>query len=627
MTLNNKFYIKTISLALNCALLFTNDVQVLFANSGINQNVVGLSQGISSTDITLGSSTKFQNVEGYILAKTFKIKDRHLALYVHQKTGAQIVVTEMINEDESDNDINIFFKVPSENDKGTKHVLEHCILHNLLNRPNLCWGVASDIGIGFFVSTTSYRTCNFKNIVSFDDELSFILSQLKKPDFIDDETIFDIEAHHEHTSSSGKKFVRGSVYKEMCRFPENNNYLKNVMPNSKLKFVYGGLPDDILTLTHQEVVDTYNKYIHPSNSISYITSFNYKSIMNKLNDEYFNCYSPKNINVNYDLKSEELSSNYEWTSQKFPNYDTSINSKYIAEIFFDLKNYSAKQIDYICKACEILAANQQPLINEGYNAFEFCPNISSSNPYIKFLLYSDYDNLLQEETLINNLHEFIVNNNIRFDDWDFHNVFYYDWYRNKHLYERIHQSFALYGMPFSEKLFIFDGNCIKEIEKSDISPDEKLIFNNLIPKKIIISEIENKEFKDDTHTYCFKFNIESENEEINFVTLATLNNYILTKNLSRRGVFYESLYIDTALSNCLFTKEIKGVEDALDFFNNDLKSAISNFELTPQILNDVKLCMNNFAPLDSDKIDSLTIEQIQNSLNKVSFSSFEIVKK
>lgn len=627
---------KNIYITLSCQIIYCSLPMQIFAGAGDEiTNSFGSSSIMSdnSQDIT-SEDFKFEEVEEYILKRTIKIKDRLLGLYEHEKTGALVVCCQMIDKKEDDagddESFEIFFRAPSENNKGTNHALEHCILGNLLCRDTLANGQAIPTGIKFSVDNTSFSSKIFRKVLNFSQEFETLLEQLNNPGFLYSDSIFDIQVYNKIPRDDGQNFTIGRLFaerqKEFARTAscESDKYTE-LLTGSKFQFNYAGLPEDILKLEKSELVDVYNKYIHPSNSLSIIQSHNYKNMLNKINTEYFSKYDKKNIEVSFDTNDCDETERYINSNQKFDK--SCFNYEYCAYIFYDLKDYNAEELEQFELFNNVFVNNYKSLTNklkqEGYG--DIVINFDSSNgyPYMILELYGDNMDLFKQEILIKNISEFI--NNINITDLDLMDWDEFDQYKSVinsySLFNKIYNSFAIYQDPFSNKCFNIDDNIVTE-RKILI---EQNILKNLVPKKISILKPDENNYK----TYHFNFNIsDCDNILIKEIIINILNNYILNENLYKFGVFYAPFQIsviDKQMS--LYTDEKLGVEYTVEFFNNKLKQVLNEFEITDEILEKTKetlqsyktLMLSSFSEEEKKFIKNLTTQEIQDNFKKIEF--------
>ncbi len=212
-------------------------------------------------------------MNNFKLIKTEKIdKESSIFIYNH-KSGLEIVFFK--NSDKN----RVFlpcFKTLAENNKGTAHIVEHCLLCGSKKYPikdpfnELAKGT-----LNTYLNAITYRDKTIYPIGSTE------LSEFKKmfKVYIDGvfapllkEEVFLLEGIRKDIKE--KKF-NGIVYNEMISAYNDNELrlmetvIRELFPDNAYKFNNAGEPSEIEKLTYKEFLDYYNNYYSKSNCILY----------------------------------------------------------------------------------------------------------------------------------------------------------------------------------------------------------------------------------------------------------------------------------------------------------------------------------------------------------------------
>ncbi len=462
-------------------------------------------------------------VEGFNL-EIYKKRGVPILVYTHKVTKAVIVFIPIDNVDESllltkkNSDPGItptdsyFFRATEQNNKGLIHIAEHCL-----------WSSKTDNKLrkNFKNSALNARTSPFGfqidyNSTFHEEELEKeILKILLKPDFFEDEKLFEIEKRRAII-----EMTSGQNEFEKDEFSLNS---------SKKGFIAGGIPEQMKNVTLIDIKNVYEKYFHPSNIL--ITKFinlnstkikgstKIKSFLENLKVNYLNHfknYKETNYNKNYFIKQkpfEKISVSYE--PSIFENFGSKekIKSKYFATIdlydnydLWDGKN--PKILDFLSKygiayslACDFKQNGKITEIEDfikklGYTSY-FFKDFSSC-----LKLYGNNPELFTEEVLKENskkIFNFIYSKlesynleEIKLNSYSFKSYNYSNEnlpenkekfglksdilrYENENLDSMLQRSFYFTSNPISNILF----KLTKENEIKETTPDE---VKNTIPK-------------------------------------------------------------------------------------------------------------------------------------------------
>lgn len=220
-----------------------------------------------------------KNIKEYELLRmdyvdTIKSK---VLLYEHKKSGAQIL---HIKNDSKVKLFDITFKVPTINNKGTNHILEHIFFSGSEKYPikdvfpalfylnNLEYiNAATDTNyVTYYVSSRDRN--QLKTIVDY------YLSALFNPIVYKEDKIFKQEGWRMELEEMNSPLkLTGVVLNEMKGYLFNDEFYKSIASVDSLykdapgSFNGGGDPYTIPTLTLKELLDSHRKYYVPSNSL------------------------------------------------------------------------------------------------------------------------------------------------------------------------------------------------------------------------------------------------------------------------------------------------------------------------------------------------------------------------
>lgn len=199
-------------------------------------------------------------------------------LYQHEETGAQVLY---IENDDQNKAFTIGFATPPYNDNGIAHILEHSVLNGSAKYPSKEPFVELIKGsMNTFVNAMTFSDKTIYPVASTNDQdfanlVSVYLDAVFQPNLLANPQILAQEGWHYHLESLEDDLIyKGVVYNEMkgaTASPEDQlyRYIGQAMyPNSVYQHESGGLPAAIPSLTQEEFIEFYNKYYHPSNSLT-----------------------------------------------------------------------------------------------------------------------------------------------------------------------------------------------------------------------------------------------------------------------------------------------------------------------------------------------------------------------
>lgn len=288
-----------------------------------------------------------KSLYGFSLKKDLSIEEHHILEYQHEKSGAWLVIEKNNNIDKK---FEISVRTPAENDKGTNHVIEHCVLNGSKEFPckSIIWELMQ-IANATLINAFTYPCYTSFPVSSIDeDELESLAkvysSGVFHPMFIEEKKIFNKEGIRFELDKNGKLIPNGTVFNEMQKGIQGqilNHFIKNVFPDTKDKNFCGGIPEEILNLTHEEICETYKKYYHPANMVIYMGGdINYKRFMKWLNEEYLQEYDKKDFKgVNYLSQNPDNVPKYSCMQYYNPKTSESLSTAEVSYIL-DWESYT-----------------------------------------------------------------------------------------------------------------------------------------------------------------------------------------------------------------------------------------------------------------------------------------------
>ena len=296
-----------------------------------------------------GQSERIE-VKGYTLQKVDKILDRGFNVYyfTHDKTGAQVVY---IQNDDSNRFFSIGFKTLPQDNTGVFHIIEHSVLEGSKRYP--VKGLFEELmksNITTFINAFTYSDKTVFPIAS-NNEASFInlmdvyLDSVFNPLVKENPYIFYQEGVRREFED-GKLTYNGVVFNEMsgALTPERimmSNMTHKVFKGSFLDVESGGEPLYIPDLTYEKLIETYNRYYHPSNAlIFFYGDIDIEERLTYLDAQYLSNYSrqepimtPK---INFSNPGEDIDvMNYPAGVTETPEEDSYLSINYV----FDAPNF------------------------------------------------------------------------------------------------------------------------------------------------------------------------------------------------------------------------------------------------------------------------------------------------
>ncbi|MBO4415240.1 MAG: insulinase family protein [Lachnospiraceae bacterium] len=277
-----------LSFALIAGSLGTFSVQQAFADETPMLISTRLQEGSKANGFTLKLLQEDDSINGY------------LQVWEHDKTGAQVY---LVLNDDVERAFGILFKTEPEDDKGKLHILEHAVCSASENYPgrDVLFDLINQAFITNTNATTWHSSTNYY-VSSLDEKelmnsADFYLDCAFNGAIRNDRKYFEREGWRYVINSEDDPLdVTGVVYNEMKGVYSNiDSYLLNyayryLYPDSLYVYESGGIPDEIIDLTYEELVEFYDRCYHPSNCTAIVYGdVDYNTWLAKF-DSYFGKY-------------------------------------------------------------------------------------------------------------------------------------------------------------------------------------------------------------------------------------------------------------------------------------------------------------------------------------------------
>lgn len=267
---------------------------------------------------------------GFKLVEEKKLEDAKGIgrVFYHEKSGAKLFALQ--NQDKNKY-FSIGFRTPSYDNKGTAHVLEHCVLVGgskkypvkQLLKEVMENSITKDLN-GLTTPDSTIYPFSSTNNKEFSNIMDIYLDMVFNPSFSDHENIFKEEGWYYHLDEKGENLkYNGVVYNEMkgaLSSPTGHIYgaiCKSLYPNTIYSNISGGDPKEITNLTFAELKNFHRKYYHPSNSYSFLYGdINILERLKFLDENYFSKYKKREVDSN--IKSEKPFKEKKYSNFTYP---------------------------------------------------------------------------------------------------------------------------------------------------------------------------------------------------------------------------------------------------------------------------------------------------------------------
>ena len=298
---------------------------------------VSLAVSMVPQQSVIAATTPIVQVQDWSVGQTshgFKVTDiTHSKVYAsdvitfeHMKTGAKVM---WLKNNESDRGFSIGFHTPATNNKGINHILEHSLVSGgeKYKGSNILFTLAnntytSNINAFTAQNQTMYPLSSNSEAQLLKD-VDVYLDGIFHPSVLKEKKIFQREAwRYELNDVKDPLTVAGTVYTEM---KGNLSDINSAARNYTKKALFGGTdqatesggqPADILDLSYEELLETYHKNYHPSNSFVVLYGNLQCENFLKLFDDYFKEYTKQD--VSYERVTTKEADNIQKFTYKFP---------------------------------------------------------------------------------------------------------------------------------------------------------------------------------------------------------------------------------------------------------------------------------------------------------------------
>lgn len=547
--------------------------------------------------------------------------------YEHQRTGARFVCWGMDSAQTTGN-VGVFYKVPSEDNTGAVHALEHCIYGTVSFAPEDDPDFAPrafTLPVGVYFNMPNIP----KNSGCCANDVSRLIDVLKNPKFLSNEDIFKTEVFNQIRIQNGKPLTKGRVFletaqKHQFKMPNKTQtiYENSIMnSNNKFKFQEGGTPAEICNCSYKKVCDLYHKYIHPSNMLVLVSDSNFKDIMRQFDEKYMDGFEKKDIIIDYKLPNADMGSFFKEYSVGGVGaaLNRQENYKYCAVAAYPLgpvKDCDARSFRNICCALNELESNEY-LKKLGFDGVDASICSSPDCDYLKVAIMGNDSKKFDEKSLSLSFNNILSK---AIETGKVSGCYFRSNFGIPHDEEtgRLLWSYALCDDVFSDRFFTIKEN---EICYDRMDDNARLINKNLAqkftekPAEIVLLKDNGSWTKKASLTR--KFKLAFCQNDIGKIRLAMriLNRGLVTKELQERGAVYHDLWLSSSASN----KELKyfcssedmAFDNILDFFENDFAKKVKNFEVSDELFNLVKnniiqnriylTGLSNYIPKSTDK--------------------------
>ncbi len=227
--------------------------------------------------------------------------------FVHDKTGATLI---WIANDSTDRGFEVAFHTQATDDKGIPHIFEHAATSGSEKYPNADLFYAAFYGTyNTYLNALTYTTytCYPLSSLSEDQLLRYVdyyMDGVYHPMLLQDDHTLRREAYrYDLPSADAEISLQGTVYSEMmgALTQDATGYYeaqRAMFPGSVVGSVTGGVPGVIETTTHQDLIDFFDSYYQPSNSLMLLYGdLNVEPFLELIDGEYLSKYERTEVDL------------------------------------------------------------------------------------------------------------------------------------------------------------------------------------------------------------------------------------------------------------------------------------------------------------------------------------------
>lgn len=282
-----------------------------------------------------------------IMVKTFE----------HEKSGAKVTYFE--NDDEN-KIFSVGFRTPTSDNSGANHILEHSVLCGSEKFPvkNLLSKVSKSARTLYLNALTFDDRTVYPFATRYDKDfkelMDIYLDAVLNPNVKKEKNIFKREGwRYELNSRDDELKINGIVYNEMkgsYSDPQvilNREIYKSVFPDTMYKNEAGGYPDDIPTLTYEQLKETHDRYYKPSNADIFLYGkLDILETLKFIDNKYLSKFNKEEVNSNIDLqkslsKRAEVTANYSITKGSNTENKSIMALNFVIDTIKDRESYFA----------------------------------------------------------------------------------------------------------------------------------------------------------------------------------------------------------------------------------------------------------------------------------------------
>jgi Zn-dependent M16 (insulinase) family peptidase len=239
-------------------------------------------------------------------------------MFTHVKTGAKLMY---IKNDDTQRVFDISFRTPATDNTGVNHIIEHSVLDGSKN-----YNVKSPFkemlksSLGSFINAMTSQDYTTFPVASTNEQdlknlMGVYLDAVFYPNLISDPNIFKQEAwRYELPTKDSNLSINGVVYNEMKGNYSNPQWIlrnatnQSLFPDASYKFESGGKPEDIPSLTREQLISTYKKNYTPSNSYIYLYGkLDIEEYLKFIDNNYLSKFDKSDVDTT--IKTQEPLSN------------------------------------------------------------------------------------------------------------------------------------------------------------------------------------------------------------------------------------------------------------------------------------------------------------------------------
>lgn len=360
-------------------------------------------------------------MDNYIVLESEYIDDIHsqAMLLEHIKTKAKII---LLSNDDNQKVFSINFKTPVNNNKGIPHIIEHSVFCGSKKYPLKDPFVELMKGSMYtFLNAITYDESTMFPIASchtqdFKNLMDVYLDAVFHPLFLEKKEIFLQEGWHYECYENHEYDYNGVVFNEMRGMETSPDFLlmnaikKSLYPDTQYQYVAGGLSQDIVNLSYEEVIDFYQKYYHPSHCcIVLYGNMDMEERLNYLDKEYLSHFTKRENKLTIlsqptFQKPQELETNYPVENENEENQGTYLAYNIKLDNCHHVKTFLTVQIlDYVLMSSPS-AILKHAFIKKGIGKdFDSILSTEIKQPFYSLIAMHAYSN--QKEEFLNIIQE------------------------------------------------------------------------------------------------------------------------------------------------------------------------------------------------------------------------------